>query len=243
VNAAPADQLRLLDLADLDTRLRQAEHVRANPPQAARVKELLAQRQELSRELATRQNAVDELQAELGRIEADVKVVRARQDRDTALLQTVSSPKDAAGLEHELDSLRRRQRELEDAQLELMERLEVAEAAVAEQKALVDQVNAEGAKLSADAKAIVADATARIEELQRDRAAVAAAVPAPLLAMYDRAAVRSAGAALLQARTCTSCHMMLSGTDLNELRRLTDDAVATCPECGAILVRTNESGL
>ncbi|WP_460773726.1 zinc ribbon domain-containing protein [Microbacterium sp. GXF7504] len=243
MNAAPADQLRLLDLADLDTRLRQAEHVRANPPQAARVKELLEQRQVLSRELADRQNVVDELQAELGRIEADVKVVRARQDRDAALLQTVSSPKDAAGLEHELESLRRRQRDLEDGQLELMERLEVAETAVTEQRALVTETNEEGARLSAEAKAIVADAAARIEELQRDRAAVAASLPAELLAEYERAALRGSGAALLRARTCTGCHMMLSGTDLNTLRQLPDDAVATCPECGSILVRTNESGL
>ncbi|MCX6501184.1 MAG: C4-type zinc ribbon domain-containing protein [Microbacterium sp.] len=243
MNATPAEQLRLLELADLDTRLRQAEHARANPPQAARVKALIEQRQELSRELSNRQGAVEEMQAELGRIESDVKVVRARQDRDTALLQTVSNPKDAAGLEHELDSLRRRQRELEDSELEIMERLETAEQAVADQARLVAEANEEGARLSGEAKALVAEATARIAELQRDRAAVAASVPAALLSMYDAAASRSSGAALLRARTCTGCNMMLSGTDLNSLRQLPDEAVATCPECGSILVRTGESGL
>jgi predicted nucleic acid-binding Zn-ribbon protein len=243
VNAAPSDQLRLLDLADLDTRLRQTEHVRKNPPQAARLKELVEQRQALSRELADRQGTVEELQVELGRIEADVKVVRARQDRDNALLQTVVNSKDAAGLEHELTSLRRRQRELEDGQLEVMERLETAESAVAEQARLVAEANEEGSRLSAEAKAVVADATVRMEQLQRDRAAVVSSLPADLVSLYDKAAMRSAGAALLQARTCTGCHMMLSGTDLNTLRQTPDDGVATCPECGSILVRTNESGL
>jgi predicted nucleic acid-binding Zn-ribbon protein len=223
--------------------MRQAEHSRKNPPQAARVKELIAQRQVLSRELADRQSVVEELQAELGRIESDVKVVRARQDRDAALLQTAANAKDIAGLEHELASLQRRQRELEDGELEVMERLEAAEASVAEQARLVAEANEEGGRLSAEAKAVVADATSRKEELERDRAAVAASLPSDLLALYDESATRSVGAALLRARTCTGCHMMLSGTDLNALRQLADDAVATCPECGTILVRTNESGL
>ena len=37
--------------------------------------------------------------------------------------------------------------------------------------------------------------------------------------------------------------MVLSGTDLQALRQAADDDVVTCPECGAILVRTDESGL
>jgi predicted nucleic acid-binding Zn-ribbon protein len=37
--------------------------------------------------------------------------------------------------------------------------------------------------------------------------------------------------------------MMLSGTDFAALRQVADDVVATCPECGCILVRTAESGL
>ena len=52
-----------------------------------------------------------------------------------------------------------------------------------------------------------------------------------------------AGAALVRARTCLGCHLMLSGTDLNVLRQAPDDEVVTCPQCGCILVRTAESGL
>ena len=37
--------------------------------------------------------------------------------------------------------------------------------------------------------------------------------------------------------------MVLSGTDLQTLRSTAPDVVATCPECGCILVRTEESGL
>ncbi len=37
--------------------------------------------------------------------------------------------------------------------------------------------------------------------------------------------------------------MVLSGTDLGVLRAAAPDTVVTCPECGCILVRTEESGL
>ena len=63
------------------------------------------------------------------------------------------------------------------------------------------------------------------------------------IAAYEAHAVRGAGAALLQRKTCLGCNMELSGTDLQQLRQATNDAVVNCPECGCILVRTEESGL
>jgi predicted nucleic acid-binding Zn-ribbon protein len=243
VNATPAEQRRLLEVAELDARIRQAEHARKNPPQAARVQELLGQRQVLSQELTARLGARDDLRAELARIESDVAVVDARSARDADRLSTSSNSKEAQGLESELASLARRKSDLEDAELEIMERLEAADAAVAEQESRIASTNAEGAELSAEAKRVVAEATASLEASTRDRAALAHTVPGDLIAMYDALAVRSAGAALLRRATCEGCHMVLSGTDLQRLRQLADDVVATCPECGCILVRTEESGL
>lgn len=243
MNASPADQLRLVEVAELDARIRQADHARKNPPQAGRVQELLARRQTLSQELTTRLGARDDLRTELSRIESDVAVVDARSARDAERLAASSNSKEAQGLESELASLARRKSDLEDAELELMERLEQADAAVAEQEALIADTNAQGVELSAEAKRVVAEATASFDAATRDRAAVAATLPADLVAAYEKLATRSAGAAILRARTCEGCHMVLSGTDLNALRRAPEDAVVYCPECGSILVRTYDSGL
>jgi predicted nucleic acid-binding Zn-ribbon protein len=243
VNASPADQRRLVDVAQLDARIVQADRARKNPPQAARVQELLARRQQLSQELTARLGVRDDLRTELSRIESDVAVVDARAARDTARLAGSSNSKEAQGFESELAALARRKSDLEDAELAVMERLEQADAAVAEQEALIAATNAEGAELSADAKRAVAEATAAFEAATRDRAALAGSVPADLLGMYDRIAARGTGAALLRARTCEGCRMVLAGTDLQALRQAPDDAVVTCPECGCILVRDGESGL
>ena len=243
MNASPADQRRLVEVAQLDARIRQADNARKNPPQAGRVHELLGKRQELSQELGTRLGARDDLRTELSRIESDVAVVDARAARDSGRLAASTNAKEAQGLESELAALARRKNDLEDAELAVMERLELADAAVAEQEALIAATNAEGAELSAEGKRAVAEATAAFDAATRDRAAIAGGVPADLLALYDRLALRSAGAAFLRRRTCEGCHMVLAGTDLQVLRQAGENDVVMCPECGCILVRDDESGL
>lgn len=243
MKASPADQRRLVEVAQLDARIRQAENARKNPPQAGRVQELLGRRQQLSQGLTTRLGARDDLRTELSRIESDVAVVDARAARDAQRLAASTNSKEAQGFESELAALARRKSDLEDAELAVMERLELTDAAVAEQEALIAATNAEGAELSAEGKRAVAEATAAFDAATRDRAAIAGALPADLIALYDRVAVRSSGAAFLRRRTCEGCNMVLAGTDLQVLRQAADDEVVTCPECGCLLVRDDESGL
>lgn len=243
MNASPEHQRILLDVADLDRRIAQAERARTRPTQAARITELVAIRQEQLRELTTLTGTRDDARTELGRLEADVKLVEQRRARDTDRLATATNPKEAQALEHELASLAKRQSDLEDIELDVMGRVEDADAAVAAQQALLDTTTAEGSALTAAAKADVAAATDLGAQLARDRQAVTESLPAPLLAEYTRRAANSAGAALLTRGTCEGCRILLPGTDIAAIRRAADDEVVSCPECGCILVRTEESGL
>lgn len=243
MKARPADQLLLIEIASLDATIRAADDARRNPEQAARVNELLARRQAESAVLTGLLGDRDDVRAELARVESDVALVEARVARDTERLATTSNVKEAQGLEHELASLAKRKGDLEDAELQLMERLEQCDGAVAEQEATIAATNEEGARVSAAGKEAVAQAIVTWEGATRDRSAVAARVPAELLALYDRLAARGVGAGLLRRRTCEGCHMVLSGTDLQVLRQASDDDVVMCPECGGILVRSDESGL
>ncbi|MER7446646.1 C4-type zinc ribbon domain-containing protein [Microbacterium sp. NPDC097977] len=243
MNASPEHQRILLDVADLDRRIAQAERARTKPSQAARIAELVAIRQEQLRELTALTGTRDDVRTELTRLESDVKLVEQRRARDADRLATSTNPKDAQALEHEIASLTRRQSDLEDIELDVMGRVEDADAAVAAQQALLATTTAEGTALTAQAKADVQAATDLAAQLARDRDAVTAAVPAPLLAEYTRRASNSAGAALLIRGTCEGCRILLPGTDLNDIRNAPDDLVVSCPECGCILVRTEETGL
>lgn len=243
VKATPENQRTLLDIAELDRRIQQAERARTQPAQGARINELAAVRQGQLRELTALTGVLDDARTELSRLESDVKLAEQRRDRDAQRLAEATDPKQAQAFENEIASLGRRLSALEDTELEVMGRVEDAQAAVDAQQALIDQTNAEGAKLTSEAKAAVASATTEGEHLARDRDALAESIAADLLADYERRASRGIGVGLLRRGVCEGCRMVLSGTDLTSIRRAADDDVISCPECGAILVRTDESGL
>lgn len=243
MKARPTDQFRLLEVASLDATIRLADDARRNPAQTVRMNELLAQRQAQSAALTGLLGDRDDARAELKRLESDVALVMSRVTRDTERLASSSNAKEAQGLEHELASLAARKNALEDAELEIMERLETTDAAVAEQEATIAAINEEGARVSAEGKAAVAAATAAWESATRDRGAVAAQVPEDLLGLYERLGARGVGVGLLRRRTCEGCNMVLSGTDLQTLRKVAEDDVVMCPECGGILVRSDDTGL
>ncbi|MDQ4212670.1 zinc ribbon domain-containing protein [Microbacterium sp. ASV81] len=243
MKANPAHQIVLLDIADIDRRIAQSEHARTHPAQGERINELAALRQGQLRELTALSGSRDDVQAELKRLESDVALATQRRDRDAERLAATQNPKDAVALEQEITSLGRRISDLEDAELELMGRAEDAQAAVDAQQALIDETVAEGTRLTAEAKALIAAATTEGEQLARDRVALVDSIAPSLMTEYQRRAGRTAGAALLRRATCEGCRMVLSGTDLNVIRQAASDEVVSCPECGCILIRTEESGL
>ncbi|MGO3720072.1 zinc ribbon domain-containing protein [Microbacterium gubbeenense] len=243
MKASPSDQRSLLDLSRVDVELQRAEEARRNPPQAARVKELLAVRGEQGRALVEKSNARDDLKVLLGRVESDISVARVRQDRDRDRLEKTAVARDARALESEIEALTARIDGLETQQLELMEQLQAADDDVAAQQSLLDQTSAEGQELSAGGKQAVEKAAAELEQLTRDRAALVEKIPADLVADYDRLAARGPAVGHFQHGTCGGCHMALAPTHVAQLRKAADDEVFYCPECGCIIVRTAESGL
>ncbi|WP_221584296.1 zinc ribbon domain-containing protein [Microbacterium sp. G2-8] len=243
MKSAPSDQQFLLDVASLDMRIERAEQARKNPPQAGRVNELIAQRNEQGRALIDRTNARDEVKTELARVESDIDIAKKRQERDRQRLGQTAIARDAQALESEIDALAARIDGLETSELELMESLQAAEKAVVEQQAALDETTAEGQRVSGEGKAAMQALVDELEALKRDRGAVVSRLPEQLFADYMRIAKRTTGAALFQHGTCGGCHMALSRSDLAVLKGTADDEVAHCPECGCILVRTAESGL
>lgn len=129
MKADPQVQRRLLDLQAIDTNLAQLAHRRRSLPERA---ELEAQARELSSledERVRAQVAVDDLDRDIARLEKDVEQVRARKEKDQNRLAAGTGPaRELEALQHELVSLNRRQGDLEDAELELMEQRETAQS-------------------------------------------------------------------------------------------------------------------
>lgn len=240
------EQQKLLELAAEDVALTQLAHRRRTLPEVAAVEAAEESERTLSADVVRAETEVRDLTREVRRLESDVDTVRQRAARDQERLDSGgATPKEMTNLQHEMESLARRQADLEDQQLELMERLEAAESTLATaQQGLAGarEARERAEQLRDDALADVADGTTRHEEA---RATVAGGISAPLLSLYDRirAQTGSTGAAMLQARACQGCRLELYGNQLNAVRNADPHEVVRCENCGRILVRTAESGL
>ena len=245
MKADPADQRRLLDLQATDTALTQLAHRRTHLPELAELEKLDAELRAATDGQVRAQTAVDDLDRDISRAERDVEQVRTRVAKDRALLESGrGGAKELESLQHELASLDRRQSELEDAELELMEQREQAAAALA--TATEQQSEVRQARDAAEQRRTEALVQLSEQEQQRreQRDPLAAALPDDLLAAYER--IRSntgIGAAMLRARRCEGCRLELSGSELAQVRAAAPDEVIRHEECGRILVRTDESGL
>ena len=150
VTAAPQDQWRLLDVQAHDTRLAQIAHKRRTLPELAEIEALTARQRAVGDDLVSARTVASDIERELAKAEADVEQVRQRAARDQARLDSgQGTSKDLLSLQNELASLGQRQSVLEDVELEVMERLEAAQARVAE-------IEAEAARIADDLTAVAA---------------------------------------------------------------------------------------
>ena len=247
MRADAAAQLRLLDLQGLDTVLGQLAHRRRGVPQIAELVALDARSGELrDHEIAVR-TAVSDLEREMTKAEADVAQVRERIARDQVMLDagSVASARQLEDLQHEIGNLARRVSDLEDAELEVMEKLEDAQARAASATAALNELAEQRQAAERARDAAFADIDLEVERVGGERARVAPEIPADLLALYDRIRADSGGigAAPLHRGRCQGCQITLTPADLGRIRAEPADEVVRCEECRRILVRTAESGL
>jgi predicted nucleic acid-binding Zn-ribbon protein len=246
VRASPESQLRLLELADLDAELGRLEHRRRGLPAIAEYQRIETRDGELRDELTALEAQESDLKREQAKAEADVEQVRSRVERDRGRLDAgqVSSPRELENLQSEIISLGRRQSDLEEIVLDVMERREEADrrrdAITAERGELARQAADVGARRDA----ALAGIGEQVDKAAGQRAGVAAGVPAALLELYDKLrAQHGVGAAMLRGGRCEGCHLSLNAVDLAAYRAADPDEVLRCEECRRILVRTAESGL
>lgn len=173
--------------------------------------------------------------------------MRQRAVRDQQRLDSgaVSSPKDLESLQREIVSLAKRQGDLEDVVLEIMERREGAQERVAELTERVAAVQGKVDDATARRDAATAELDAEAATVTKDRQVVAEVIPADLLKLYDklRAQQGGVGAARLYQRRCEGCRLELNMAEVGDVRAASPDTVLRCENCHRILVRTSESGL
>jgi predicted nucleic acid-binding Zn-ribbon protein len=247
VKADPFVQLRLLELQALDSGLDRLAHRRKTLPELAEIERLEGLVEALRDDTVRAQTEVSDLAREQKKFEDEIEQVRTRRTRDETHLNSgaVTNAKQLEELQHEVATLNRRQSDLEDGELEVMERAETAQATL-------DRLTGESDRLLAarDEAAIARDkAFGEIDdEIARttaERASMAATFPADLLALYEklRADHGGVGAGAIARGACGGCRLDLMQNEKADIRAAAVDDVLRHEECGRIMVRTAESGV
>jgi uncharacterized protein len=246
VNAARADQLRLLDLQALDSKLDQLAHRRRTLPRVAELKELDARLDDLRDVLVGATTAESDLAREQRKAEAEVDQVRDRAARDRKIIDSGTvGAKDLTNLQSELESLARRQSTLEDVVLNVMER---AEAAAERTREFTRQRELAEGERTRTAHALETEQSGLDKDVAfttQNRALLAAQLPADLLALYEkiRASYGGVGAAAIRSRRCEGCRLELDVAEVNAVRAAAPDVILRHDSCRRIMVRTEDSGI
>jgi hypothetical protein len=247
IRADKGAQLRLLDLQIVDTTLAQLNHRRQTLPLHAAIARLQTERAALASDLVAAETAISDLELEQTKAESDLDPVRDRLTRNQARIAdgTVADPKALSSMLEEVNHLKKRISDLEDAELEVMEQLEVATANRETIRARIKQIDDDLAETTTERDRQLAAIEAEMAALHTERDEITPLIPPELLALYGKIGANhgGVGAAELRQRRCTGCQLEINAADLRAFTAAAEDEVLRCEECGRILIRTPQSGL
>lgn len=233
-----SEQRRLLDLQEIDQNLAKSAHESANLASEQEVRALKQRRRVLHLEAVRRETEAEDFGRQAKRIDEDIERVRARRKRNKELADSGVDARVQRELQHESDSLDRRRRELEDAEISFLEREEderAHAARLAKEEAVVVVDLGEATERAEHDRA---ELDTRMVDLRNDRDDVVSNVSKSLLDLYnDSQSRRGVGVALLEGNQCSACRLELTLSELTRLREANADEVETCEECGCLLIR------
>jgi predicted nucleic acid-binding Zn-ribbon protein len=151
---------------------------------------------------------------------------------------TVKNPKELRDMETEIESLRRRQGQLEDEMLEAMVRVEEGQVVVADARQTLSQVQAVWAGSQTDLLGEKQRLESTLENLRSQRKQAASAVEPASLNKYDalRPKKRGQAVALLQGDSCATCGVEQTSMIAQQVRQ--GSQLVYCASCGRILAAT-----
>jgi predicted nucleic acid-binding Zn-ribbon protein len=228
-----ADLDRLITLQRLDTASHDAQRRLAEEPE--RVKALDVRIETAKQRVAAAKEQLAANQTARREIEKDVAVHQGRLSKFREQAMAVKTNQEYHAIQHEIAFAQTEIKTREDRILELMVQaddlganVKRAEAALAgEQKA----VDADRKSLTTE----LADLRISLERIARERAAVVAAIPHDVIAIFDQVSKRRHGIAVAEARdgVCTICHVRLRPQVFNNVRRNAE--IIQCDSCQRIL--------
>jgi uncharacterized protein len=234
------DLQQLLVVQDLDTSITQLQHRRhvlVESSGLATLEGRLAALETERTDAAARRGVLAATQKEL---EEQIAGISERQGvvEKRMYAATSSSGRDLQAMNDEVRHLSERRGELEELELVAMLEQDPIDAELAALQEQIAPLDVEAIELRRQVAESQVEIDAALAEAVGSRAAAAAELPTPLADRYEklRTRLKGTGAARLLGSHCDGCHLELSSVEVEKIRALPAGQIATCEQCGRILV-------
>lgn len=222
----------------------------------------LYQLQEADLEIESGERALDQLVRQLGESQAVVKVQIKLQSEQQQLEELgrqqhtaeweiadlvsklttaeeklyggrIRDPKELTNLQHEVTGFKARRSHLEDKALEMMDRLELSTATVADLSNQLQTLETEWHSRQQQLSADIEQFKTTLSDLKQKRQPLSAGIDTQAIELYQQLKKQKGQAvAKIEQGICSGCRISLSTT---ELRRARSGRLVQCSSCGRIL--------
>jgi uncharacterized protein len=232
----------LLAVQDFDTSITQLQHRRDALVEASGLAGVERQLASLGDERADATARRGALTATQKGLEEQIAGISERREHIEKRMYaaTSSSGRDLQAMNDEVRHLTQRRAELEELELVAMLEQDPIDAELAALHERAAPLEAQAADLRRQVAEGQVEIDAALAEAISSRAAEAAQLPTALSDRYEtlRARLKGTGAARLVGSHCDGCHLELSSVEVEKIRALPPGEVATCEQCGRLLVPT-----
>ena len=232
-------QKLLVDLNAIDQNIRKIDHQKKNHPKLMKITELTARLPSIEASIVENDSQINETKKELSRAEVDVENIAKRVEKDNERLNSgETSAKDLTQIQHEIGTLKSKQKELEEVEISILEIIEDLEHKKSGLQEILTQVKDEISQLNTLIKDDFSRANSEIAVFTTNRNEVVSKIDKSLVELYEKIRLEHGiGAGMFSHGTCSSCQIQISAAEINKINALDPEEVIRCENCRCILVR------
>lgn len=230
---------RLLELQQTDSHIDLLRNRMPKLPEVVAAAAANGEVKKWEQHAAALRNKIADVEATITVAEAANATVGAKRDRLEKQLKTIIAPREAEALMHEIARLNAERSVLDDEELAAMDVLAEAESELAAHIAGESALRAAASVADEGAAAARGVSQADIDASLITRDALRSTFDEATLKQYDAMRGNHNGVAIakLNGLQCDGCHLDLSRGEVDAMKRLPEDEVVECPNCGRLLVR------